>query len=207
MPLGRWVRDHREIARRCPFSTINRSFDSLKAPDLPPVLQGLPAPALSESRISTTLHERVGGLNRGNPSKRTRKTIDRGSGHDAVISWTEGCPGSPPTMRSTLESSAKIPAIARRKRAVSSPVGGILRTCLYANIKVVGLRRDAGGGPHWKRDLPRFRAARGLRRVPLPAVPGADQGSRGERHQGRQAHFWPAVEFQTGVDLNRQADA
>src|SRR5437016_14166063 len=64
----------------CPYSTIYRSFDSLKALGLPPVLQGLPAPALSGSRISTALHERVGGLNRGNPSKRARKTIDRGSG-------------------------------------------------------------------------------------------------------------------------------
>ena len=71
----------------CPYSTMYRSFDSLKALGLPPVLQGLPAPALSGSRISTTLHERVGGLNRGNPSKRTGKTIDRGSKHDAVISF------------------------------------------------------------------------------------------------------------------------
>jgi len=100
-------------------------------------------------------------------------------------------------MRSTLESSAEIPAIVRRRKAVSSPFGGILRACLYANIKVVGLGRDARGGPHWKRDLPRFPAARGLRRAPLPAVPSADQGSRGERHQRRHAHFWPAVEFQT----------
>src|SRR5213596_3759640 len=70
----RAISTHRQVAGR----VVPRQppLEPSRAP-LPPDLQELPAPALSGSRTPETLHSRIDGLNKANPSMPTRKTIDR----------------------------------------------------------------------------------------------------------------------------------
>src|SRR5213083_1753934 len=67
----RAISTHRQVAGR----VVPRQppLEPSRAP-LPPDLQELPAPALSGSRTPETLHSRIDGLNKANPSMPTRKT-------------------------------------------------------------------------------------------------------------------------------------
>lgn len=67
--------------------------------------------------------------------------------------------------------------------------GGLPRTCLYDNTKVVVLGRDGHGVPHWNATFLDFRAAARLRGAPLPTVPRTDEGPRRERCEVREAQL------------------
>lgn len=85
--------------------------------------------------------------------------------------------------------------------------GGLPRTCLYDNTKVVVLGRDAGGVPHWNATFLDFALrvgfeARLCRPYRAQTKGRVESGIKYVKH-----NFWPAVEFHTGVDLNCQAHA
>jgi len=85
--------------------------------------------------------------------------------------------------------------------------GGLPRTCLYDNTKVVVLGRDAGGVPHWNATFLDFALrvgfeARLCRPYRAQTKGRVESGIKYVKH-----NFWPAVEFRDGVDLNRQAHA
>ena len=85
--------------------------------------------------------------------------------------------------------------------------GGLPRTCLYDNTKVVVLGRDAAGVPHWNATFLDFALrvgfeARLCRPYRAQTKGRVESGIKYVKH-----NFWPAVEFRDGVDLNRQAHA
>lgn len=83
--------------------------------------------------------------------------------------------------------------------------GGIPRTCLYDNTKVVVLGRDAAGVPHWNATFLDFALrlgfeARLCRPYRAQTKGRVESGVKYVKH-----NFWPAVEFVDGADLNHQA--
>jgi transposase len=85
--------------------------------------------------------------------------------------------------------------------------GGLPRTCLYDNTKVVVLGRDVAGVPHWNATFLDFALrigfeARLCRPYRAQTKGRVESGIKYVKH-----NFWPAVEFHDAGDLNAQAQA
>jgi len=85
--------------------------------------------------------------------------------------------------------------------------GGLPRTCLYDNTKVVVLGRDAAGVPHWNATFLDFALRLGLEARLCRPYRAQTKGRVESGVKYVKHNFWPAVEFQDGVDLNHQAHA
>ena len=85
--------------------------------------------------------------------------------------------------------------------------GGLPRTCLYDNTKVVVLGRDAAGVPHWNATFLDFALRVGFEaRLCRPYRPQT-KGRVEERRQVREAQLLAGGGIVDGVDLNHQAHA
>jgi transposase len=83
--------------------------------------------------------------------------------------------------------------------------GGLPRTCLYDNTKVVVLGRDSHGVPHWNATFLDFALrlgfeARLCRPYRAQTKGRVESGVKYVKH-----NFWPAAAFVDSIDLNRQA--
>lgn len=83
--------------------------------------------------------------------------------------------------------------------------GGLPRTCLYDNTKVVVLGRDAAGVPHWNATFLDFALRLGFEARLCQPYRAQTKGRVESGVKYVKHNFWPAVEFVDGVDLNRQA--
>ena len=85
--------------------------------------------------------------------------------------------------------------------------GGLPRTCLYDNTKVVVLGRDATGVPHWNATFLDFALRLGFEARLCQPYRAQTKGRVESGVKYVKHNFWPAVEFVDGVDLNHQAHA
>jgi transposase len=85
--------------------------------------------------------------------------------------------------------------------------GGLPRTCLYDNTKVVVLGRDGHGVPHWNATFLDFALRLGFEARLCQPYRAQTKGRVESGVKYVKHNFWPAVEFVDGVDLNRQAHA
>jgi len=83
--------------------------------------------------------------------------------------------------------------------------GGLPRTCLYDNTKVVVLGRNAAGVPHWNATFLDFALRFGFEARLCQPYRAQTKGRVESGVKYVKHNFWPAVEFVDGVDLNRQA--
>jgi transposase len=85
--------------------------------------------------------------------------------------------------------------------------GGLPRTCLYDNTKVVVLGRDGRGVPHWNATFLDFALRLGFEARLCQPYRAQTKGRVESGVKYVKHNFWPAVEFVDGVDLNHQAHA
>lgn len=85
--------------------------------------------------------------------------------------------------------------------------GGLPRTCLYDNTKVVVLGRDHDGVPHWNPTFLDFALRLGFEARLCQPYRAQTKGRVESGVKYVKHNFWPAVEFVDGVDLNHQAHA